>query len=849
METPRPKNVDQNARTEAGDALFSGQRRDAAERSAPTPERIGAYRIERVLGEGGMGVVYLAEQPHPRRKVALKIIRPGVVGPRLLRRFEFETQVLARLEHPGVARIYDAGAIDVGAGPQPYFAMEYVEGLPLGEYAATHDLNVRSRLDLLARVADAVHHAHQKGVIHRDLKPANILVDERDAPRILDFGVARAVDDDFAPAEPLQTDLGQLVGTLPYMSPEQLAAEHADLDIRADVYALGVIGYQLLTGRLPHDVSGSTIADAARRICDGPVTTLRSHDATLRGDIETIIGKAMARERDRRYSSASDFAADIRAFLDDRPIAARAPSAIYNLRMFARRNRALVGGIVAVFLVLVLGVIATTYGFAQADAARRLAEAEAERARLAEDAATDARIEAEQEAERALAIKRFLIDDMLGSADPESTFDRELTVRQAMDAAADRVDRAFQDQPAVRIELHSTLGRIYGALGEYDKALSRWRQVEREARFFYGDEHSATIDARRSVALTTRDRGDAERALDIIEVVLADVFALHGENHVLAAEVLADKASISMTLGRNEQAADLLRESLPILESHYEPLSDRVLIARHNLATVLGNLGRMEEAVDMLRDIFAARVEALGPRHPNTLSTMNNLATNLVELSRYSEAEPILRTTLRMRTETLGEGHPSTLNTRVNLVHLLITLERRDEALPLVRENLSTLERVHGRTHTTTLTALNQLAYLLEDLEQFARAEEIHREALSRWESLGGLANPNAMIALNNLAMLLDRQGERAEAAERFAELVAAAEAHLPTGHFYWAIFRNNQGACLTELGRFDEAEAAIVESQSALVDALGSDHPRVHKSQERLLALEEARRSARVAN
>jgi len=843
MDTPREHGIDREALTSAGPDIRAGRRLSGA-KPAPTPDQIGAYCIEGVLGEGGMGVVYLARQARPERLVALKIIRPGVVGPRLLHRFEFETQVLARLEHPGIGRIYDVGAIDMGAGPQPYFAMEYVEGLALDQYVREKALSTRRTLALLAKICDAVHHAHQKGVIHRDLKPANILIDQRGEPRVLDFGVARAVDDDQAPAATVQTDVGQLVGTLPYMSPEQLSMEPADLDIRSDVYALGVIGYELLTGRLPHDTANASIAEAARRICDGPVTTLRSHDATLRGDVETIVLKAMARERERRYSSASDLASDIRAFLANRPIAARPVSAVYNLRMFARRNRAVVVGIAAVFLVLVLGVVATSYGFAEASAARRVAEAEAERARRAEVEATDARDAARREAARALAVKRFLIDDMLGSADPETNFQRDVTVRDALDAAAGRVERAFEEDPVAQVELHGTIGRIYGALGEYDDAFEQWKKAEAEASALYGPLHEETINARRSMALSTRDRGNPEEAAERIERIIADVDSVFGENHALYAETLADKASILITLGRYEEAEGLLRRALPALRRSFDAESERVLIARHNLATTLGNLGRMEEAIAELRNVFARRVESLGPRHPNTLSTMNNIATNLTEMGRYSESEPLLRTVLEVRTETLGADHPSTLNTRVNLVHLLITLERREEALPLVRENLSSLESVHGKSHPTTLTTLNQLAYLLEDLGRLERAEEIHRDALTRWESLGGLSNPNAMITLNNLAMLLDRRGDYDEAAARFEELINAAEEHLPERHFYWAIFRNNQGACLTRLGDYQAAEHALRESHEVLLGALGGEHERVAKSAKRMDALRSARRA-----
>jgi WD40 repeat protein len=342
------------------------------------PPQVGRYRILRLLGQGGMGTVYEAEQDNPRRPVALKVIRAGLVLPAVLKRFAHEAQFLGRLRHPGIAQIYEAGVAEDG---QPFFALELIRGVALDEYARCHGFDAADRLDLLARVCDAVQHAHEHGVIHRDLKPANILVDETGQPKVLDFGVARVTDADLRKSTDL-TRTGQLVGTLSYMSPEQVAADRAALDNRSDVYTLGVILFELLAGRLPYPLEHLPPLEAARVIREQEPSRLGALDARLRGDVETIVAKALEKNRAHRYPSAAELAADIRRHLRNEPIRARPPSALYQLRKFARRHKALVGGVAGVIAALVLGLIGTTL-FAVREARQR-GQAE-HNARVADD--------------------------------------------------------------------------------------------------------------------------------------------------------------------------------------------------------------------------------------------------------------------------------------------------------------------------------------------------------------------------------------------------------------------------------------------------------------------------------
>jgi predicted Ser/Thr protein kinase len=339
----------------------------------PVPERVGSYRIEGRLGTGGMGVVYLAEQDDPRRMVALKVVRAQALTDETHQRFRQEARLLGLLQHNGIAQIYEAGTTDVDGVETAFFAMEYVQGVPLTNHAAAAQLSTPQRLELLASICDAVHHAHQKGVIHRDLKPANILVDEQGVAKILDFGIARAADPDLKTVT-IETRAGQIVGTLPYMAPEQALGRPEEIDTSCDVYALGVVAYELLGRRLPIDVSGCSVVDAARKIREVDPAPLGAIDASMRGDVETIVAKALEKDRERRYASAAELAADFRRYLGNEPIAARPASTFYQLTKFARRHRGLtLGALIAVVALIGGGAIASWQAVA-ARSAQRIAE-------------------------------------------------------------------------------------------------------------------------------------------------------------------------------------------------------------------------------------------------------------------------------------------------------------------------------------------------------------------------------------------------------------------------------------------------------------------------------------------
>lgn len=745
------------------------------------PERIGPYRIIDVVGRGGMGVVYRAEQDNPRRTVALKVIRPGSDSAEMRRRFAREAQVLAWLQHPGIAQIYAAGTAHTSLGYQPYFALEFVDGESLTAYVHDRSLDHRRRLELLARVCDAVHHAHQKGVIHRDLKPGNILVDNTGQPKILDFGVARLTDADLR-LTTLQTTAGQLIGTLAYMSPEQIDGDPQHLDIRADVYALGVMLYELLTGKMPIDINQMSLPAAARTLAERQPTPMRQCNRALDSDLETIAGKALDKQKEQRYPSAQALAADIRAYLSHQPIAARPATTIYQLRKFARRHLPLVATIVFAVVAQACGLVYLEYQRNRAARAERLAAA-----RL---------VDVQAEAQRVDAINRFY-SRMLLAANPERS-GRDIRVVDVLERAAHDVPREFEKQPLLEATLHDTIGQVYIGLGLYN---------------------DAEAFLRRALAARTGYLGQT------------DV-------HTLA--TATNLGAVLEKLGRWEEAETLLRDTCAARLKVLGPDHEDTLRARNNLAQILYRLGRIEEARDLWTETLAAQRRVFSNDDPQALATMNNLAQALRHTGEQQAAEQLLRELVELRSANDGEPHPHTLAAMVNLASVLSARGALAEAEQILRRVVA-LRRESLGDHPDLLSAMNNLGQVVREQGRLADAAEVAQAVREGYQQLLGPTHYRTLIAQNNLASIWLELGQAERANQAYESLCAQARTVFPDGHHAPLIFRRNHGACLTALGRYEDAEDALLPSYDGLRSILGPTHKHTQKARDDIRTLYDA--------
>ncbi|MCH8147582.1 MAG: tetratricopeptide repeat protein [Planctomycetes bacterium] len=861
--------------------------------------RIGRFRILRLIAEGGMGVVYLAEQENPRREVALKLIKGGLLSPAIRKRFKHEAGALGRLHHPGIVQVHEAGTVETELGDQPFVAMEFAPGQTLTDYAKRASLSPRDCMSLMATIADAVHHAHQHGVIHRDLKPANILVDADGQPKIFDFGVARLTDADTT-LTTMHTHTGQVIGTLPYMSPEQASGNPDDVDIRCDVYALGVLTYQLLSGRLPHVMHDKMVFDALRMIREEDPLPLSSIDTKLRGDIDTIVGKALEKDKTLRYDSAAAFASDIRRFLEHQPILARPTTAFYQLSRFGRRNRVLVGGILAVFVALVVGVIGTTWQAVVAGRAQNLAHqrlVEVERSQKDLKKITDFQSEMlmhvvpEMLGHNAISDLRRRIQDQLRSADTtgveidealndfdvlldqvnRADFGRELIHRNILSRAAETMAKDFADQPLIEARLLVSLAQMYESLGASRQVELHLRTALALRQTELGEEHYDTASAMSELAACLRLQGHYEEAVSLFNKALK----VHRDAMWMTALGLC-----FLDQNRKEEAEPILKEAWKIAQSELSENHPATLACINNLALLYGD-DELEEAARLHTIELELSKRVNGPEHPETLISMNNLAivraqqnqfdkatqlhneaidissringrnhtdtlwlrnrlgTTYVQQGRPEDACQLFEQTLEAFRNNDDVEHPESLTAMLGLATSYSRCDRYMEAEPLFLRTIETRRQLFGGASSDTATALIRLASLYVATERYGEAKPLYMEGLSIRRHVLGNTHRKTIAALSLFGRMYLKQEDYTAAAPLLREAVDSSR--LPNREQELGQYLTEYGKCLIGLQEFEDAETALLEAPQLLAAAMGPSHKRTIATITAIIGLYEA--------
>jgi serine/threonine protein kinase/tetratricopeptide (TPR) repeat protein len=791
---------------------------------------IGGYKIVKQIGEGGIGTVFLAEQSEPvRRSVALKVIKLGMDTQQVIQRFNAERQALALMDHPNIARVYDAGSTALG---RPYFVMELVDGVAISEYCDSNRLDIRQRLKLFVQVCQAVHHAHQKGLIHRDIKPGNVLVstvDDQPVAKVIDFGIAKATGVQ-GREKTLFTQFNQLIGTIEYMSPEQ-AEGSLDIDIRTDVYSLGVVLYELLTGRTPFegtDLRSKAYGEMQRIIRETeppkPSTRVRTVASSqlpvaskkkqtksalatdnwqlatlLRGELDWIVMKCIEKDRARRYESAASLAADVFHFLADEPVSAAAPSRIYRTRKFVRRHRGPVIASTAVVVALVAGMIGTTIGLLRASARER---------------------ETQEQIAIANAVSRFQTN-MLGSADPEKLLGDKVTVVDAITAAVKELDAgALRDQPLVEASVRDMIGMTLHSLGRFDAAEGNVRRGLELRRAITGASSVAAQASKVSLGAILYSKGQpSESERELREALQLARSAGPGFPGLQLAKTLDNLGITLRAQGRFAEAEQLARESNEIYQ--HDPAADdrQRAMGIGNVAQALFDQNKLDEAEPLYRACLALQRQALPPNHPQTLATLTNLSWLYFAQRKLDDATKLAREALEGTRKAYPVDHPAIASTLLSLGTILFQADHDAEAEVCLRDALAIQRRALPANHPDIAATLNNLAAVLQFKDDFKAAETAYRECLQIAQSSLPEDHPDLSLAKFNLAMSLNNQKKFADAEPLLRDGLAvdAKAQRQATSNFAGALLL--LGESLVGQQRYAEAEQMLKDAAHRLAD------------------------------
>jgi eukaryotic-like serine/threonine-protein kinase len=784
---------------------------------------IGQYKLLQKLGEGGMGVVWVAEQQRPvKRRVALKVVKPGLDSAQVLRRFDTERQALAVMDHTNIAKVFDAGTIADEPGRasagRPYFVMELVQGVPITRYCDEVHLPVRERLQLLVPVCQAIQHAHQKGIIHRDIKPSNVLVcmqDGKPVPKVIDFGVAKALRQRLGEGS-MYTEFGAVIGTLEYMSPEQAEISPLGVDTRTDVYALGVLAYELLTGSTPlhkERLRQAAYTEAVRLIKEQeppkPSTRLTDSNEFLanlaalrrtgparltrevRGELDWIVMKALEKDRTRRYEGAGELARDIERYLHDEPIEASPPSKGYRLKKFVSKNKTPVLTALSLLFLLIIAVMGTTWGLIRAERARaeavRAGQAEAEQRQLAQanaEAESKAKKTAEAREAETRAVLDFVQKRVFAAARPKGQaggLGWDITLHRALEQALPLIDKSFADQPLIEAQLRLTLGNSFWYLDKAQIAAEQF-QAARAIYTRHGDERNA-LASMRGLANCYKSLGKNLEAQRLCEEILVRRKTLLGTDHPETVSSMMDLANSYRELGRDQDAVKLHEEALELAKVKLGADDRQTLRIMNNLASSYYNAGRHQEAVKLREETLALRKAKFGKDDPDTLRSMMGLANSYYFLGRHPEAFRLYEETLALQKVHLGPDNSETLRTMNNLANVYAAIGRERDALKLRLETLRLQKANLGPTHPDTLTSMGNVALSYSHLGQHAEALKLSEETLTLQKATSAPDHPATLLCMNNLACTYDDLGRHADALKLHQATLALRKTNLGENH------------------------------------------------------------------